>query len=47
MRALRSGAMGGREWDERCLVYIKREGALVLVQDLGGVRFVPLLRGSP
>jgi hypothetical protein len=28
-------------------VYVKREGALVLVQDLGGVRFVPLLRGSP
>jgi len=37
----------GREWDERCLVYVKREGALVLVQDLGGVRFVPLLRGRP
>ncbi len=37
----------GRAWDERCLVYEKREGALAVVADLGGVRFVPLLRGRP
>jgi protein-L-isoaspartate(D-aspartate) O-methyltransferase len=36
----------GREWDERCLVHVKRGGALQVVADLGGVRFVPLLRGS-
>lgn len=35
----------GRAWDERCLVYVKREGSLAVVTDLGGVRFVPLLRG--
>jgi protein-L-isoaspartate(D-aspartate) O-methyltransferase len=36
----------GREWGERCLVHTKREGSLEVVADLGGVRFVPLLRGS-
>jgi protein-L-isoaspartate(D-aspartate) O-methyltransferase len=37
----------GRAWDERCLVYVKRGGALEPVADLGGVRFVPLLQDRP
>ena len=37
----------GREWDERCLVHTKQEGSLTVLADLGGVRFVPLPRGSP